>query len=74
MRLKYNRRWVSVWSEDMGKTPIEEYWKTARYVYETDVMLLGDVFASFRDTSKKKYMLDPAHFMAASSVNGSACL
>ena len=31
----------------------------------TDVMLLADVFESFRKTSLEKYKLDPAHFLTA---------
>ena len=40
----------------------------------TDVMLLADIFESFRKTSLEKYKLDPAHFLTAPSLSGSACL
>ena len=40
----------------------------------TDVMLLADVFESFRSTTIEKYKLDPAHFMTAPSLSWSACL
>ena len=40
----------------------------------TDVMLLGDVFESFRCTTLVKYNLDPAHFVTAPSLSWSACL
>ena len=35
----------------------------------TDVMILADVFESFRKTSLEKYKLDPAHFMTAPSLS-----
>ena len=40
----------------------------------TDVMLLADVFESFRETIMTKYKLDPAHFMTAPSLSWAACL
>ena len=40
----------------------------------TDVMLLADVFESFRKTSIKTYKLDPAHFLTAPSLSWAACL
>ena len=40
----------------------------------TDVMILADVFESFRNTTLQKYKLDPAHFMTAPSLSWSACL
>ena len=40
----------------------------------TDVMLLVDVFESFRKTSIKTYKLDPAHFLTAPSLSWAACL
>ena len=33
-----------------------------------DVLLLADVFETFRNTSLKNYKLDPAHFYTASSL------
>ena len=41
---------------------------------ETDVMLLADVFETFRDVSLKNYKLDPAHFTTAPSLSWTACL
>ena len=41
---------------------------------KTDVILLADVFESFRNTTIKKYKLDPAHFMTAPSLSWSVCL
>merc|ERR1711875_46051 len=38
------------------------------------VMILADVFESFRNTTLHKYKLDPAHFMTAPSLSWSACL
>merc|ERR1711954_227395 len=40
----------------------------------TDVMIMADVFESFRNTTLQKYKLDPAHFMTAPSLSWSACL
>ena len=40
----------------------------------TDVMLLADVFESFRETAIKTYKLDPAHFLTAPSLSWAACL
>ena len=40
----------------------------------TDVMLLADVFESFRKTSLEKYKLDPAHFTSAPGLSWAACL
>ena len=40
----------------------------------TDVMLLADVFESFRTTAMKTYELDPAHFLTAPSLSWAACL
>ena len=40
---------------------------------ETDVMLLADVFETFRRTIKKQYNFDPVHFITApglSWING----
>ena len=36
---------------------------------ETDVMLLADVFETFRRTIKKQYNLDPAHFITAPGLS-----
>ena len=40
----------------------------------TDVMLLADVFESFRVTALSKYELDPAHYLTAPSLSWAACL
>ena len=40
----------------------------------TDVMILADVFESFRKTSLEKYKLDPAHFTTAPGLSWAACL
>ena len=34
----------------------------------TDVMLLADVFESFRNKAMEKHKLDPAHFMTSPSL------
>ena len=41
---------------------------------ETDVLLLADVFESFRDICIKNYKLDPAHYYTAPSLAWDACL
>ena len=41
---------------------------------ETDVMLLADVFETFRRSIMKKYKLDPAHFLTAPGLSWVACL
>ena len=41
---------------------------------DTDVMLLVDVFETFRKSTLDKYKLDPAHFMTAPSLRWAACL
>ena len=40
----------------------------------TDVLLLADVFETFRDTFLEKYKLDPAHFYTASGLTWQALL
>ena len=40
----------------------------------TDVMLLADIFESFRKTSLEKYKLDPVHFTTAPGLSWAACL
>ena len=40
----------------------------------TDVMILADVFESFRKTSLEKYKLDPAHITTAPGLSWAACL
>ena len=41
---------------------------------ETDVLLLADVFESFRNICIKNYKLDPAHYYTAPSLSWDACL
>ena len=41
---------------------------------ETDVMLIADVFETFRRSIMKKYKLDPAHFLTAQGLSWVACL
>ena len=41
---------------------------------ETDVVLLADVFETFRRSIMKKYKLDPAHFITAPGLSWVACL
>lgn len=41
---------------------------------ETDVLLLADVFESFRTWAMQKYRLDPAHFRTAPSLSWTAAL
>ena len=41
---------------------------------KTDVLLLADVFESFRDICIKNYKLDPAHYFTAPSLSWDACL
>ena len=64
-------------------TFVHEVWKTFNLenmgqlhdlYMETDVMLLADVFETFRDVSLKNYKLDPAHFTTAPALSWTACL
>ena len=41
---------------------------------KTDVVLLTDVFESFRDLCVKQYELDPCHFYTSPGLSWSACL
>ena len=41
---------------------------------KTDVLLLADVFESFRDICLENYKLDPAHYYTAPGLAWDACL
>ena len=41
---------------------------------QTDVLLLADVFESFRTTSLENYKLDPCHYYTASGMAWDAAL
>ena len=41
---------------------------------QTDVILLSDVFETFRETCLENYGLDPAHFYTSSGLAWIACL
>ena len=41
---------------------------------KTDVVLLADVFESFRKTSLKNYKLDPLHYFSSPGLSWDACL
>ena len=59
-----------VWSS-MKKKNLGEY----HDVYlKTDVLLLADVFETFRETCLKHYALDPAHFYTAPGLSWKAAL
>ena len=58
----------------MGYIENRESWKLNDIYMNTDVMLLADVFESFRNTTMTKYKLDPAHFLTAPCLSWAACL
>ena len=41
---------------------------------QSDVLLLADVFANFRNKCTEIYELDPAHFLSAPGLARHACL
>ena len=52
-----------------------EHFKDYHNLYnETDVLLLADVFESFRNICVKNYKLDPAHYYTAPGLAWDACL
>ena len=52
-----------------------EHFKDYHNLYnETDVLLLADVFESFRNICIKNYKLDPAHYYTAPGLAWDACL
>ena len=46
----------------------------SRYLLKTDVLLLADVFDTFRNKCLKNYKLDPAHFYNAPGLAWQALL
>ena len=59
-----------VWKE-FGIHNLGDY----HYLYlRTDVVLLANVFAAFRDTCLKHYKLDPAHFYTSPGLASNTCL
>ena len=61
---------LNVWNVFKMKT-FKEYHELYN---ETDVLLLADVFESFRDNNLKIYGLDPAHYFTAPGMSWDACL
>ena len=68
---------------DEDYTHAEKVWKEFKMEHlqdyhnlynEIDVLLLADVFESFRDICIKNYKLDPAHYYTAPSLSWDACL
>ena len=63
--------WKLITPEDDKTTTLGDY----HDVYlATDVLLLTDVFESFRETCMEHYDLDPAHFYTAPGLAWQACL
>ena len=62
----------NVWKTFKCKTlkDYHDFW----WYMKTDVMLLADVFETFRDTCMKHYGLDPAHFYTAPGLAWMAAL
>ena len=61
---------LNVWNTFNMKT-FKEYHELYN---ETDVLLLADVFESFRDNNLKIYGLDPAHYFTSPGLSWDACL
>ena len=61
---------LNVWNVFKMKT-FKEYHELYN---ETDVLLLADVFESFRDNNLKIYGLDPAYYFTAPGMSWDACL
>ena len=63
--------WERITPEDDETVTLRDY----HDVYlTTDVLLLADVFESFRETCIKNYQLDPAHFYTSPGLAWIACL
>ena len=60
----------NVWSKFNMKT-LQDYHDL---YLTTDVLLLADVFETFRDLSMRYYGLDPAHYYTAPGLSWDACL
>ena len=65
----YKHAW-NVWNTFNTKT-FKEYHELYN---ETDVLLLADVFESFRDNNLKIYGLDPAYYFTSPGLSWDACL
>ena len=61
---------LNVWNTFNMKTLLDYY----DLYNETDVLLLADVFETFRDLCLKIYGLDPAHYFTAPGLAWDACL